>query len=135
MRVVDASVALSWLLPDQRTPAGRSLLDGHLSGRDRLVAPELLHYEVANVLVTGAHLPARLAREAYAHFVGLEIETYSLGTEEYDAALLLAARHRVTVYDGSYAALALALGCRMVTSDRRLARALEKLAIVDEMRA
>jgi len=129
VKVVDASVVLGWILGEPDAP-GAKLLEAHVAGDDPLVAPELLHYEVANVLVRGARLPAAAALEAYQRFVALEIESYSLGHEEYAAALALAAAHRVTVYDASYAALARALGCGMVTADRRLAAALSATRLV-----
>jgi predicted nucleic acid-binding protein len=40
-----------------------------------------------------------------------------------EAALGLAIRHGVTVYDGLYLALAAGNGCRVVTADRRLREA------------
>ncbi len=131
MRVVDASVVLGWLLEQESAPGSAAVLEAHLSGAEPLVAPELLQYEVANVLVTGARLPAPLAREAYAHLEALEIETYSLGAPHYDAAIALAAEHRISVYDASYAVLALALGCRLLTADRKLVRALAPLGIAE----
>ena len=129
MRVVDASVVLGWLLEEP----GRSgdALEAHVSGAEPLVAPELLQYEIANALVRGAGLPGDLARQAYANFEALAIETYSLDTPEYDATIALAAERRLTVYDASYAVLARALGCRLVTADRKLARALERLDLVE----
>jgi len=129
MRVVDASLVLGWLLGQPARPGSHDVLERHLTGRDPLVAPELLCYEVANVLVTGARLPGALAAEAYAHFFSLEIATYSLGEREYSEALALAARYRITVYDASYAALARALDCALVTADARLARALPRGAV------
>lgn len=130
MKVADASVVLGWVLGETEA-ADTALLDDHVSGREPLVAPELLHYEVLNVLVRGAQLPAADAREAYDRLLALEIETYSLGHAEYTAALALAAEHRVTVYDASYAALAQALRCRFVTADRRLARTLSATGLVE----
>ena len=130
MKVVDASVVLGWVL-GETDAADTALLDDHIAGREPLVAPELLHYEALNVLVRGAQLPAADAREAYDRLVALEIETYSLGHAEYVTALALAAEHRVTVYDASYAALAQALHCPLVTADRRLARALATTGLVE----
>lgn len=130
MKVVDASVVLRWILRKPEAADGR-LLDAHVTGREPLVAPELLHYEVANVLVRGAELPLADALEAYDRFAALEIETYSLGHGEYSGALSLAAEHRITVYDASYAVLAQALGCPFVTADRRLARALHATGLVE----
>src|ERR671931_72860 len=54
--VVDASVVLEWLIG--RPPAAsRALLDAHVAGAAPLVAPDLLHYEIGDVLVTRIALP------------------------------------------------------------------------------
>jgi predicted nucleic acid-binding protein len=124
MKVVDASVVLGWVLDEAWRPATGEVLEDHVTGREPLVAPELLHYEVANVLVRGARLDASLGRDAYDRFVGLDVETYALGRPEYGLAIVLAVRHGVTVYDASYAALAKELDCPLVTADRRLGKAL-----------
>ena len=131
MRVVDASVVLAWLLRDPVPQAVRQILDDHITGHDPAVAPELLWYEVANVLARGAGLPRTAATEGFARFQALELETYSLGSAEYQAALQLALRHRLTMYDASYLALARALGVRLVTSDRKLARRVAGLGMVE----
>jgi predicted nucleic acid-binding protein len=131
VKVVDASVVLAWLLRDPVPHASQQILGDHVSGRDPAVAPELLWYEVANVLARGADLGAAAASEGYARFESLEVESYGLGPAEYQQALQLALRHRLTVYDASYLALAQALGVRFVTADRKLARKVAGLGIVD----
>lgn len=120
MRVVDASVVLQWLL---ELPSARSteILEGHLNGSESLVAPELLNYEVGNVLVTKVKLTSQDASELFGHFIDLGIETYSLGADEYQTSLDIACRYKLTVYDASYLALALALEVKLVTADKRLA--------------
>jgi predicted nucleic acid-binding protein len=119
------------MLAQPGSPASRELLADHVSGREPLVAPELLHYELCNALVVRARMPATLARQAYDNFANLEIETYSLGVPEYDRAIGLAAERGITAYDAAYGALAQALGCRLATADRRLAAALKPLGIAD----
>jgi predicted nucleic acid-binding protein len=128
---VDASVVLAWLLRDPVPEAFQQILDDHISGRDQAIAPELLWYEVANVLARGADLPPNAATEGFARFQALELETYSLGPADYQAALQLALKHRLTMYDASYLALARALGVRFLTSDRKLARRVAGLGMVE----
>lgn len=130
MKVVDASVVLQWLLAEPST-GSKEILEAHLNGGEPLIAPELLNYEVANVLVTKVRLTSDEVAELFGNFSDLGIETYSLGTDEYSASLDLAGRYRLTVYDASYLALALALDLRMVTADRRLATRAARLKIVE----
>ncbi len=120
MRVVDASVVLQWLL-EQPSTRSTEILERHLSGSEPLVAPELLNYEVGNVLVTKVKLTSQDSSELFGHFLDLGIETYSLGADEYQTSLDIACRYKLTVYDASYLALALALEVKLLTSDKRLA--------------
>jgi predicted nucleic acid-binding protein len=120
--VVDASVVLEWLIG--RPPAAsRALLDAHVAGAAPLVAPDLLHYEIGDVLVTRIALPVLELMQLFTHWLELDVETYALGDEEHRTALDLAKRHGLTFYDAAYLALADGLDCTLATADRKLARA------------
>lgn len=130
MKVVDASVALRWLL--EEPPGGSAgALEDHLSGRQVLVAPELLRYEVGNVLVNKSSLSFDDAADLFDHFLELEVQTYTLGAEEHRESLLLAGRFGITAYDASYLALSRALNVRLVTADKKLATRAHSLGIID----
>ncbi len=120
MRVVDASVVLKWLL-EESPGESRDILEQHIAGEDILVAPELLNYEIGNVLATKMPLLAHRARDIFGHFLDLDIQTYSLGDAEYIASLELAGKYKLTVYDASYLVLALTLKTGLVTADHKLA--------------
>jgi predicted nucleic acid-binding protein len=120
MTVVDASVVLKWLLAEPSAEA-EALLEKHLNGGDPLVAPELLYYEIGNVLVIKTKLTAQETSELFGYFMDLHIEAYSLGADEYETAIDLAHQYKLSVYDAAYLGLALALDSRLVTADRRLA--------------
>ena len=120
MTVVDASVVLKWLLAEPSAEA-ETLLEKHLNGSDPLVAPELLYYEIGNVLVTKTKLTAQETSDLFGYFVDLQIEAYSLGADEYRTTIDLARRYKLSVYDAAYLGLAMALDIRLVTADRRFA--------------
>jgi predicted nucleic acid-binding protein len=130
VKVVDASVVLQWLLTEPST-GSKEILEAHVNGSEPLIAPELLNYEVGNVLVTKVRLTSDDALELFSHFLNLRIETYSLGTDEYKAGLDLAHRYRLTLYDACYLALALALDVRVVTGDKRLATRAAPLKMIE----
>lgn len=114
--VVDASVAVKWVVQEEGTEAALSL-------RSReLVAPELILAECANILWKKA-ARAELSREAAPLSAKLlersGIEFVSLrGLSEQSVALAIELGH--PAYDCAYLALALARQCRVVTADRRL---------------
>ena len=66
---------------DPDSPAALRYRDDHLSERNIIAAPELLYYEVANVLTVKAHLPLTSANSALADLIEIQIESYSLGVE------------------------------------------------------
>jgi predicted nucleic acid-binding protein len=116
--VVDASVAVKWVIPEVLSDRADAL-----RGRaDRLLAPDLLLTEAANALwkkLLRREIRAREAAQALDLLMasGLELEPSAplLGR-----ALLLARRLRHPVYDCVYLALARAEGATLVTADRRL---------------
>jgi predicted nucleic acid-binding protein len=127
--VVDASVAVKWFLPEELATEARQLL----APEYQLLAPDLLWAELGNVLWKKhrrRELDQRTASRLLHDFSGVPIEFH--GSERWtEAALDLAIRHTVSVYDGLYLALAAGNGCRLVTADRRLREACRDGAIRD----
>ena len=130
MKVVDASVVLQWLVEE---PSGRwlTLLEQHREGSEPLAAPELIHYEIANVLIRKLTLPLDDALDAWERLLALDIETYTFAAEQYGDSLRLAHEEKLTAYDASYLALARALKAKLVTADRKLAAAAARLGLAD----
>jgi len=121
MRVLDASVILKLILPhEEDRDKAYQLLDDHISDNVRIAAPELLYYEIANVLVTKTSLTREAAYQGFEKIFNLDIETFTLGIKEYRAAIDLAAKYGITVYDASYISLASSLECDFITADERL---------------
>src|SRR5262245_35898306 len=93
-----------------------------LAAEYQLLAPDLLWAELGNVLwkrQRRGELEQRTAMGLLRDFSRLPIEFHA--AERWtEAALDLAMRQGVTVYDGLYLALAAGNECRVVTADRRL---------------
>ena len=118
--VVDASVAVKWLMPEQHSAAAKALLDS----RNALFAPELLWAEVASVLVN-RHLAGEFSlTEIQAGFH--DLATYQVTIEPMRAlawrAIAMASATRRGVYDFFYLALAWHRSIRLVTADRTFYR-------------
>lgn len=122
--VLDASVVLAWLLPDERSEAASKLIGRIASERPR--APSLLLLEVANALLQ-AERRARIRRatrlEMLDAFTTLPISLEPLGAEAMLRAGELASRHRLTLYDAAYLELAILRDCGLATFDDALIRA------------
>jgi predicted nucleic acid-binding protein len=118
--VVDASVAIKWVLPEIHSDAARRLL----VKRPRLSAPDLIWAEAGNIVwkrwrkgeVPEATSVLRDIRE-----LKLEIQP---SEPLMDAAWEVASAFNRSFYDSLYLALAIREGCMLVTADLRLYNAL-----------
>lgn len=117
--VIDASVALKWVVEEAGTPLALALRRSA-----RLIAPDLLVAECANVLWKKVQRGELLRDEALLAarlLQGAEIELLpSRALFEVATRLAIALDH--PAYDCLYLALAVAEDCRLVTADERLLR-------------
>jgi predicted nucleic acid-binding protein len=126
---VDASVGVKLFLEESGSEEAERLFA--LLGRDPphvIAVPDLFFIECANVFRSRVHrrlMTAEQARQAFAILRTLPLQTVS-SPEVTPAALDLALALGLSVYDGTYAALAERLGVPLVTADGRLARKLEE---------
>ena len=122
--VIDASVAIKWLLPETDSDKARSVLEEAGAGRFSLLAPELLPVEVASSLWKRANRGELGPEEIEGHFDRFVAVSPSLiGVAQLTRdALLLAVKYRHPIYDCLYVALALAAQCPLVTADAKLFR-------------
>jgi predicted nucleic acid-binding protein len=117
--VIDASVALALVLPDEQVDPGA--VAGHLASA-RPIAPALFGYEVANALAT-ARRRERLT-QAQAEQVATLIDRLGVDLAAAPGTAELATRAReweLSAYDASYLLLALQRGCPLATRDSQLA--------------
>jgi len=120
MIVADASVVLKWVLTDESNREEAFVLrQRHALGENPIAVPELLLYEIANVLQIRWEDVQRASEEIH-EIIALELELHLLRFPELAQAMELASRYGITVYDASYLALAQVLRCRFVTADERL---------------
>jgi predicted nucleic acid-binding protein len=131
--VVDASVAVKWVIPEELSDQAESL-----RGRaDRLLAPDLLLPEAANALwkkLLRREITTSEAAQAIDLLMASGLDLRPSGPL-LGRALTLAQRLRHPVYDCVYVALAQAEGATLVTADQRLlariARGRTRVAVVD----
>jgi predicted nucleic acid-binding protein len=117
--VLDASAAVA-LLADAG-PAGEWVATT-ISGAT-LIAPDLMPFEVSNILRRHAHsgaLDPSAATLAHTDLLALTVDLYPYAAF---AERVWELRQNVTAYDAAYVALAELLAAPLVTLDARLARA------------
>jgi predicted nucleic acid-binding protein len=122
LAVVDASVVVRWIVPEQGAPEALALLARPIDW----IAPRLMLTEVASALrrkVEGGELSNELAAQGL-DFIAGAISRGALRLHRDEAvirsALTLAFAHRHKVADCLYLALAEHTGAATVTADRRL---------------
>lgn len=119
--VVDSSVAVKWFLPDEaHGDRAWALLESHLAERVRLAAPDYMRIEVLNAL-RHRRLNADQVRRAAIALDGFSLTWHTVSAALTVAAVDIAARHGLTLYDAAFVALAVELDVELVTADRRLA--------------
>lgn len=123
--VIDASLALAWVLPDEKGARGQRLFD-RLAGKI-MRAPCHWPLEVANALLAAerrGRIDAEFRTLAIRDLTELNIRLDgSTAQAAWTTTLDLAARRRLSVYDAAYLELALRLACALATLDIDLARA------------
>lgn len=120
--VIDASVALKWVLDEEGSEEA-----AQLAGQP-LVAPELFLAECANALWATARRSDLTSAEVWSRLKALQsapVERVPLDTLIEDA-MILALELNHPVYDCIYLALALQRNLVVVTADRRLVKAVRQ---------
>ena len=121
--VVDASVAVKWLVDEEGSEAARQLmLTDHM-----LYAPRLMASEVGNALINKVRrglIDSQTARLLSSHISQMPVNWSEDESISADAVRIAISLGR-PVYDCVYMALAHRVGGQVVTADSRFANAIE----------
>lgn len=123
--VIDASIALKWVLLEEDSEIAQALLERWISEKKVLLAPALLLYEITNALYRKA-LKGLISLEDAKQGIQtiLEIELQFNYPEEGELcwkSIEIAKRFNLpATYDAQYLALAEIEGCELWTADTRL---------------
>ena len=121
--VVDASVGVKWVVPEEGTREAHALLE-----RGRLAVPELFQAECTNILwkkVRRSEMSRDEALGALELLAGSGVVVWPM-RELVDGAFRLAVVLDHSVYDCLYLTLALSQDWTFVTADRRLLDKIER---------
>ncbi len=122
--VVDASIAVKWYVPEIHADTAARLLDP----AHELHAPDLILPEFGSIIwkkIRRNELTAGKGREIIRAFLDVPLLKHP-ATPLLEPAFETANGTGQTVYDCTYLALAVALGCQMVTADEKFYQALSR---------
>lgn len=130
--VLDASMTLSWLLPDETAPSTRTV-QGDVRKANRVWVAGHWCLEVANALCMAERrkrLDGTGVAQAVALFAQLPV-TVDPETHERARAdsLALARQHGLTTYDAAYLEVALRRGASLASLDSELRKTARKLGV------
>lgn len=103
--VLDASVAARFLLFEVLSDKAEHVLEDFMDGKIDLVAPELLIYEVGNVLWKAfkqGFVNLQDAKEKISYFLKLGIDFVKLEGEDYENMIVWSIKNNVPYYDAAY---------------------------------
>jgi predicted nucleic acid-binding protein len=120
--VLDAAIAIRWVVPEVDSGKALQLRDRLKIGADEFFAPDVFPVEVAHALTRSERQRRIQVGEAAALLSGILLSAPTLlpALQYIDRAVEISSTHRIGVYDCLYIALAEQLGCDMITCDERL---------------
>lgn len=126
--VLDASITATWLLPDEHTSASQALYARLRGGVLDVHVPDIWLAECGNIIANAVKRRRAAAADAGTLWSVLDlirsrVERFDLDAAHWRAALDLAVRQRLSLYDASYLWLAASLQLPLCTDDERLGQA------------
>lgn len=118
--VLDASVVVKWFTREEDRDLAIEYRDQFLKGKIDIALPDLILYELANVLRYNPSFDKEDVSDAVRSMVGLGVQVLVPTTHLLTNAVNLGFAYGITVYDAVYVALAEELNYNFLTADKKL---------------
>jgi len=128
--VVDSSVVFKWYRQpgdEGHVPQAVSILEGHLHGELEIHVPDLLFYELGNILRFKETLVSKDALTILRETFALALRLHPVDILLAEEAFRFARGYDVTFYDASFVALSNLLQASFITADKKLFGKIEHL--------
>jgi predicted nucleic acid-binding protein len=126
--VLDASVALKWVLPEALSPKAVRLRNDFRNHVHELIAPDIFPVEVAHALTRAERQKIIQPPQGTKRLIA--VMRFPPDLHPYlpllSRAFAISSAMRVGVYDCLYIALAEREGCELVTADNKMVNTLQK---------
>lgn len=124
--VLDASLAMAFVFEDEASARTDDILDSLGLGAEA-ITPALWRWEVGNALLMAERRERITAADSHRHLISLgslPVETDEQASREaWNATLLLARAHKLTLYDAAYLELAIRRAVPLGSLDAELREA------------
>jgi predicted nucleic acid-binding protein len=131
--VVDASVALSWLLPGEETNKTLLLRDYAVANSDiKLLVPPIFWYEVANVLWVAVKKERIVQSDAMEGLKALLDFKFDIAASDPTVNISISFTQDIAVYDSAYLSVAQNYNATLWTIDKGLVKAAKNLNVLVE---
>ena len=124
--VVDASLAVKWLVEEEDSDKAHAVLQAWVSQDISRIAPYLMPFEVANALhrrVWRGELSVGASSRMIARLLGSQLELHQSPSLHVKALEMASRLNQGAAYDAHYLALAEEFACELWTADERFFRA------------
>lgn len=132
--VLDSSVVIKWFRRyEELREQALELRQAYLDGRLLIYVPDLLIYEIANVLRYKPDMNQGKVQQVLQSLFDMGIVINRIGPEVIERAVEIAYSYDVTVYDAAFIALAERLEADFITADEKLIRKLHNVPYVHHL--
>lgn len=119
MVVVDTSIVYKWIREEDTRHLSLEILHRYLSGKEEIIVPDILLYELTNALAFKTELSIEDIEDAWNLFSSFDVPVFTPTHSFIQQCLKFAKKYKVTVYDASYAVLANEKKCNLITADEK----------------
>jgi predicted nucleic acid-binding protein len=118
--VIDASVAAKWFIPEEDSERASKLIRKYSDGKIELYAPDLLVYEVANVLRYRPDITDEALTADIENLFDLQLNLIPPSSDIITEATTKSRMLDLSMYDACYLVVAETLATNLVTADMKL---------------
>lgn len=128
--VLDASVVAKWFKEEEYTSNALKIREGFCRGIHEVVIPDLLLYEISNVLRYDKKFNKKIIAEIINSILDMNIDITIPFLKLISDAVSMAYERNITVYDAIYVVLARNINGIFITADKTLYEKIKNLKFV-----
>jgi predicted nucleic acid-binding protein len=118
--ILDASVIIKWFIEEKGTKEALAIKKQYEDGEVDIIEPDLLIYEVANVLRYSKYFSETAIKTAIKSLYDMRIKFFTPSISIMNYAIHISLKTNLSIYDSVYTALSIMLSSPLITADKKL---------------